>query len=184
MLPCLLLLLLVTHLWADEAKPNLEDPATLEKILEQALDMSVMEKRGEEGEELFHAPDSQEPYTGWVKRMYKNGKVIYLLQIKDGEKHGLRPEWDVDGQKKRQTNYVDGKQHGLETWWYDNGQKQEETHYMGGKKHGLETWWQGNGQKKYVRNYVDGKKHGLETWWDMHGNVIGQFNFENGKKVE
>ena len=177
MIPSLLLLslLLVTPLWADEAKPNLNDPATLERILVEALDLDVMEKRGEEGEELFHAPDSQEPYTGWVKRMYENGKVRYLLQIKDGKEHGLSTWWYDNGQKKGETNYKDGKPHGLETVWHENGQKEYEINYKDGKKHGLMTWWHENGQKRWEANYKDDELHGLGTEWDAEGNILSQF---------
>ena len=167
MIPSLLLLslLLVTPLWADEAKPNLNDPATLERILVEALDLDVMEKRGEEGEELFHAPDSQEPYTGWVKRMYKNGKINRLWQYKDGKLHGLETEWYENGQKRGEANYVDGKRHGLLTSWHENGQKRYETNYVDGKMHGLRTGWYEDGQKGRERNFKDGKRHGLETEW-------------------
>jgi hypothetical protein len=47
---CLLILslLLVTHLWAVEAKPNLDDPETRERILDGAKDDGELEWRGED----------------------------------------------------------------------------------------------------------------------------------------
>lgn len=51
MIPSLLLLslLLVTPLWAVEAKPNLEDPETRERILDGAKNDGELEWRGEAG---------------------------------------------------------------------------------------------------------------------------------------
>jgi len=160
LLPYLLSSLLFSPLMADEAKPNLDDPAKLEKTLAEALNLSVIEKRGEEGEELFHAPGSQEPYTGWVKRMYENGKVYGLFQIKKGKPHGLATMWHENGQKRRETNYVDGKVHGLKTGWHENGQKKIEV------------------------SYVDGELNGLHTEWDGNGKVASQTKWENGEELE
>ena len=176
--------ILFSPLMADEAKPNLDDPAKLEKTLAEALNLSVIEKRGDEGEELFHAPDSQEPYTGWVKRMYENGKVHGLLQIKKGKPHGLATMWHENGQKRGEDNYKDGKMNGLTTTWYENGQKRRETNYVDGELNGLWKGWYENGQKRRETNYVDGKKHGLHTEWDGNGKVTSQTKWENGEEVE
>ena len=47
---------------------NLDDPETLDKILAEAIDADKIQKRGEEDEKLFYAPNESNPYTGWVKR--------------------------------------------------------------------------------------------------------------------
>ena len=141
-------------------KPNLDNPAKLNEILEEAIDGDKLQWRGKEGEKLGYAPNSQTPYTGWVKAMHENGQVSVLYQLKDGKQHGLATSWHENGEKYWETNYKDGKPRGLVTAWHENGQKRSET------------------------NYKDGKQHGLRTWWDEDGNVESKDKRENGEKVE
>ena len=80
--------------------PTLDDPATRGKIVAQAIDEHELQKRGEEGAQLYYAPNSQTPYTGWVKQMGENGQLQVLHQLKDGKEHGLMAKWYEDGQKE------------------------------------------------------------------------------------
>ena len=74
LLPYLLSSLLLSPLMADEAKPNLDDPAKLEKTLAEALNLSVIEKRGEEGE-----------LNGLHTEWDGNGKVTSQTKWENGE---------------------------------------------------------------------------------------------------
>ena len=130
----LLPLLLAPQLLADDAKPNLDDPATRGKIVAQAIDEHELQKRGEEGAQLYYAPNSQTPYTGWVKQMGENGQLQVLHQLKDGKEHGLMTMWHENGQKSGEGHYKDGKEHGLATRWHENGQKGMEANFMNGKE--------------------------------------------------
>ena len=114
--------------------PNLDNTKTLDEIIADAIDGDNLQERGEEGEELFYAPNEQTPYTGWVKEMWGNGQVKNLKQLKDG------------------------KNHGLFTAWYDNGQKMEEVSYKNGKLDGLGISWSRDGQKEKEANYRDGEE--------------------------
>ena len=183
MIPSLLLLslLLVTPLWADEAKPNLNDPETRERILDGAKDDGELEWRGEAGEELAYFPNSKTPYSGWLKRMHENGQVNALAQIENGlltletmwyengqrasqgvYKNGLlisASAWQPDSTKCPFTNLENGN--GLIVIRHQNGQKNYEINYKGGKMHGLMTWWHENGQKSGEANYKDGKEQSV-----------------------
>lgn len=121
---------------AEEASPNLDDPATLEKILNEALEKSAVETRGNEGEQIIYVQGSETPYTGWVKKMQPNGQVGGVIHLKDGKAHGLTTRWYEDGQKMMQMNYKDGKAHGITTMWYVNGKKHMEIAYKDGMPHG------------------------------------------------
>lgn len=150
-----------------KSKPNRDSPASLKKILAEAIDYDDLEYGEGENEDLLCKPDGQTPYTGWSKLMYRNGQVENL------------------------EHYKDGKLHGLEIMWYENGQKSSETNYKAGKKHGLEVRWYipplslAPGELAMSKtNYKNGEKHGLQTWWDKEGNIIRKSRFENGEKVE
>ena len=135
----LLSLIFAPQLLADDTKPNMDEPATRGKIMAQAIDEHELQKRGEEAAQLHYAPNSQTPYTGWVKQMGENGQVKGLHQLKDGKEHGLMTMWHENGQKARTANYVADKLHGLETKFYENGQKNTEINYKDDKRHGLAT---------------------------------------------
>ena len=96
-------------------KPDLDDPAKLDEILEEAIDMGKLQWRNKEGETLYYTPNSETPYTGWVKAMHWNGQVSVLYQLKDGKPHELSTKWWENGQKKSEYNYKDSKLHGLWT---------------------------------------------------------------------
>ena len=138
---------------------NLDDPDILNKIsnklLEGALTYGELEIRDKEGKVLrnkkgeyfYHAHNSKEPYTGWVKQSISVKEIgdqryylhRYLQRFKAGKKHGLRGGWHENGQKVYEANFKDGKQHGLQTKWNRDGAKISETNYKDGKRHGLET---------------------------------------------
>ena len=158
---CLLLFAVsATLCLGDDAKINLDDPATFKRILSAAVDGENLQKRDKESDELYYVPNSQTPYTGWIKYMYSNGQVGCLLQFKHGKPHGLVTNWHDNGQKAKKGNYVDGEPLGLITEWHSNGQKKQEG------------------------NFVGGKIHGLVTLWDKDGNVTRKERFENGEMVE
>ena len=90
-------------------EPNLDDAETIDKILAEAIDEKKLQKRGEEDEKLFYAPNEQSPYTGWVKIMYNNRQVEILGHIKDGKIDGLLTRWYENGEKREEGNFKDGE---------------------------------------------------------------------------
>ena len=97
--------LLVTG--CGKSEPDLDDSKVVDKLLEDALEVSKVQERGPVGEELFYAPNEQQPYTGWVKSMHPNGQVELLASVKDGEPHGLSTRWHENGQKEEEGTYKD-----------------------------------------------------------------------------
>lgn len=193
---------------AEESKLNVDDPATMKRILAEAIESYKLGERDDGGEDLLYASGSQTPYTGWSKLIKRNGLVENIEQYKDGKLHGLEVWWFDNGKKYSEINYKDGKKNGLQVRWFENGQKQVESshkdgelhglitkwrqdgsmwfskNYNDGKYHGLSTEWHENGQKENETHYKNGEKHGLQTWWDKEGNVIRQSRWENNDEVE
>jgi antitoxin component YwqK of YwqJK toxin-antitoxin module len=197
LLPCLLLISAL--LFVGCGKPDLDDPEKLDKILEGAIDADKLQERGKEGDELFYAPNSQTPYTGWAKEMHSNGQVEVLSRYKGGQTV-FEAEWREDGQRESEINYKDGKTYGTLIEWYENGQeyvkmKTEQSNVISvkiwlpdGSKcpltnikdgNGVMAHYRGNGQKSQETNYKDGKKHGLETSWDEEGKVTSKIKWKN-----
>ena len=83
--------------------PDLDDPATLEKIL---------------GEAVVGA----EVKTGWRRINHANGKLSSLSQFKDGRPDGLQAGWHENGQKRSESYWEKGlllEGHG--NYWNNKG---------------------------------------------------------------
>ena len=192
---------LVTFFLMGCGSPNLDDPVTLDKILAEAMDWDSLQKRGEEGEELYYAPNQESPFTGWAKKMYENGQTQVLSWCEDGVFNGHIIRWYENGQKSMEKKGKEGAN--ISTGWYKNGQKKFTRKWKGEDLKMFEETWKPNGEKchktvlnegngvvlqyhengQVIRedNYKDGKLHGLRTSWDENGKKILELNFKNGK---
>ncbi len=161
--------------------PNLDDPATIDRIIQEAVGTGELQSRGPLGAKLWYAP---KPYSGWVKIMYSSGQVSDLMEIKEGTRDGVAMKWYRDGQKQAQAGFKDGKLHGLSVTWHKNGQKESEATYKDGKwqrDDGVFEEWYENGQKSLEMNGKDGKRHGLSVTWHKNGQKMQETTYKDGK---
>lgn len=105
---------------------NLDDPKVREKILGTAIESKSFEKRGPILNSLYHQAGEQSPYTGWMKRIYDNGKVAMLGHIRGGKREGPSARWHENGKKSEETNYKDGRGVGQWIRWDKDGVKLED----------------------------------------------------------
>ena len=130
---------------------DLDDPKVRNAIFEVAINETDLKlRRNPSGEKIYHAPNEEQPYTGWVKNIRK------LQQFQDGKKHGI---------------YVS---------WYGNWQKIEEGHYKNGLRDGVWILWSPIGQKESEGTYKDGKRDGLWTLWDSKGEKEREITYKDG----
>ena len=172
--------------------PDLDDNETRNRIAAEAIDSGKLQEKGEEGEQLYYAPNQQTPYTGWVKVMWGNEQVRLLAQYEDGKGDGLFTSWYEKGQKEMEGNVKDGKPDGFGASWYENGQKKSEGNCKDGKEDGLSTGWYENGDKKWESSFKGGKLMTSVQWKpngekcpvtnvvDGNGVLVGYY--ENGQK--
>ena len=161
--------------------PDLDDPKALDKIAGDAVASEKLQQRGPDGEELSYAPNSQIPYTGWVKSMYENGQVKTLTHCKDGKPDGLWTWWHENGQKSWEQTYKDGKWDGLVTEWYENGQKRSEANWKDGKLWTVVVW-KPNGEKCPVTK-IDKDGNGVEVYYNLDGKESSRYTWRNGEMV-
>ena len=152
--------------------PDMDDEEEIDALLEEAIDISKIQKRGEGDQELIYAPNKQEPYTGWIKILRPNGQVEELWEVEDGKWDGDYFSWHKNGEKQQESEYKDGKQHGDVTLWHENGQMAAETEFKDGKLHGNFTQWYENGQKSFEGEAEDGKPHGDGISWYENGHPM------------
>ena len=162
--------------------PALDDPATLEEIL---------------GEAVVGA----EVKTGWRRINHANGKVSSLSQFRDGRPDGLQAGWHENGQKRIRGRIKDSKPEGLWTvWdengskiyefrlnldatifrWHENGKKAYQANYA--KDRLIETSWHENGQRSSEKNYKNFQRDGTWTEWDQTGEIVSQQQWKDGRR--
>jgi antitoxin component YwqK of YwqJK toxin-antitoxin module len=151
----LFIALFVSLLLFGCGSPDLDDPKTLDGIIAQAIDEDKLQKRGKEGEELFYVPNTQTPYTGWKKKLYKNGQVEELSHFKDGKLEGFGASWYENGEKKSEGNFKDGKLVTV-TRWTPKGEKCPITNVVGGN--GVVVDYNEDGTEKERTEIKNGEK--------------------------
>jgi len=102
--------------------PSVDDTENLVEILNEAIDVNNLQRRGGRGQESFYDPSQNKNYTGWAKLLHKNGQVNFLMCLKDGKPDGLATVWYDNGQKNAEGNYTDGKVVSIQGW-KRNGEK-------------------------------------------------------------
>ncbi len=140
--------------------PDLDDPATLEEILGEAV-------------------VGGEVKTGWRRINHANGKLSSLSQFRDGQPDGLQAGWHENGQKRIRVRIKDRKPEGLWTAWDENGSKIHELRYRGNYSsfEGTIFRWHENGKKAYQATYA--KDRLGETSWHENGQRSSEKNYKN-----
>ena len=184
---CVFALLFVTG-----CKPNLDNPDTLNEILEGAMGFDVLQWRGKGGERLAYAPNTTEPYTGWVKKVYPSGQACVLLQYKNGKMNGPLVSWWQNGQKSEERNYKDDLEHGVRTEWDEEGNITEQTNWVNGHNTDLvyskAFLYHDNGQvfneTNFKKNKADGSScmHGPDIHYDENGQKTYEAEYVDGEQ--
>ena len=179
---------------------DLNNSEELDQLLENAIHKDRLLLKGEEGSELYYAPNP--PYTGWTKEVYQNGQISALVHFKRGRQDGPWINWWGNGHKMIEGHFLEGKRHGFETrWYFDNGQKQSKVLYDHDKLISATVWkpnggecpqtnvldgfgvlviYHPNGQKQEQGRYKDGEKEGLWIYYTEDGTEDRHDVYEQG----
>ena len=145
--------------------PNLDEPKIRNRILDEAIDEADLQfQRNAAGEKIHHAPNREQPYTGWVKNIRE------LQQFQNGKKHGIYITWYGNWQKAEQGQYKNGIRDGLWTQWDPKGQKESEGTYKDGNRDSLWTLWYPDGQKESEITYENGRILTFESTFEVESN--------------
>lgn len=136
---------------------NVDDPQRRDQILSDALNQENLQYRGRMTERLAYSPNSEAPYTGWVKAIHRNGETKELIHFRNGKEDGLWVSWYPTGQKELEIHFKSGEQHGPYFIWHDNGQMQLKAEFKNGKFDGLVTTWDEDGTKIDSIRYKEGE---------------------------
>ena len=190
--------------------PDLRDPETLDRILAEAVDMDVLQIRGDD-DTFFYAPNESDPYSGWAKRMHEPSPQVAELYRFDAGLPSSLFAWHENGQMACEAQHFEpGLQTG-QSWaelmrnenglicvrfptnaplangpagrwisWYENGQMEREQHFDG---YGTGRWveWHENGQMKLEGHYEAGERTGRWVEWYENGQKEREGHYEAGE---
>ena len=167
----------------QEPPPDLEDRATLNRILASAIDEREMKVRTGKGKKQLMQNDK--PFTGWAKHMRGNsGKVEELGLYRDGLKDGPWARW-FSGKRFRELGlFRQGQRHGLYVTWYGSGKKKDAINYENDLEHGPTTTWYGSGKKWKEGHHKHGEKDGIWVTYDGRGKERNRQTYENGNPLD
>ncbi len=160
--------------------PDLDDPKAVAKIVGEAVDANKFQLRNQGGKELAYLPNSDSPYTGWVKKL-RDGKLQKLSHFIDGMIDGPVLLYHSNGQKILQGNCKNGLKHGKSLSWYENGQKEDEITYSSDLISKIITW-KPNGEKCQGTNVRDGS--GNYYGYEVDGTLSWKRIVKDGKIVD
>jgi hypothetical protein len=96
--------------------------------------------------------------NGFYRVFFESGnKRIDGAMSSNHEWHGLRREWDDNGQLLREANFVKGDLHGLDRHWFPNGLPRHECNYINGVRDGVQLQWLSNGKLYLMSSFMRGK---------------------------
>ena len=128
------------------------------------VSIKSLQKRGENGNQLYYLPNQEVPFTGKAVANWPNGQKMTEISYKDGKWHGLKAHWFESGRKLSEINYKHGKYHGPLNMWYENGQWRRKGNHVDGKKVGIWTHWYENGQQRDELFYLGGYMGSAMVW--------------------
>ena len=131
---------------------------------------------------LLYVPNTIDPYTGQGIEEYENGKKQMEVNIKDGKIHGKIKEWEKNGEKIYEAEYVNGQQTGTEYQWYATGKIKLEVAYVNNKPEGKCLEYHKNGQLKSEGIFRNGVEEGKHQWWFDNGQLDKEIIYVNGKE--
>ena len=91
-----------------------------QELLARAIDENKLQVKGNSLDFLpkrHFALNEQTPYTGWVKKMWSNGQIKEIYQLKDGMVDGLASRWYKNGQKESVQKFKNGKLISVQEAW-------------------------------------------------------------------
>lgn len=151
--------------------------------IDEALLFNYVQNRND----VLYEPNSEVPFTGFIKKVYKNTQIDLMIRVSSGELVEIE-RWKENGIPIFSVGIIKGSMdlsnipsgmdalddklfNGLTRFWFSNGQIMLESNYKNGKRDGLTRSWYENGNPKVEESYKDGLKDGNAKSW-----------FESGRK--
>lgn len=122
---------------------------------------------------------------GSVIRTYRDAtrtQVHEIRQVKDGQNHGRRESYDVNGALRTVSQWVDGIREGEEISYSDTGDVWGRSTYRHDKRHGPEVYFGDDGLLKDYFEYEEGFRQGRQVDWGPDGKLTQFFRWKFNQK--
>ena len=82
---------------------------------------------------IYYTNDTNQPYSGPVFLLHKNGQLYSEGNLKNGKPTGTFKWYYKNGQLKSERNMKNGEPHGLSKYYNENGEPHSELNFKNGK---------------------------------------------------
>ncbi|NCD13170.1 MAG: toxin-antitoxin system YwqK family antitoxin [Epsilonproteobacteria bacterium] len=116
-------------------------------------------------------------------KVYPNGELHWVEDVKNGLREGERKLFYEDGVKRAIVHFHQNQPHGKTLGWHHNGQQFVIGNYENGEYEGEIIRWHENGQMEKKAFFKRGTLHGNMLQWHPNGILEINATYDNGKKV-
>jgi DNA-directed RNA polymerase subunit RPC12/RpoP len=102
------------------------DPNSMAAVFGSAVSIDDIQERNKDGANLYFLPNSDLPFTGWIKKEPGHLKNNSLLHVTGGRLDGTWVKYFSNEQLQYKGLYKLGEKSGMQESWYENGQKESE----------------------------------------------------------
>lgn len=154
------------------------NPGSVAVIYDAAVSRHNIQERKVNDEIIYYLPNSDSPYSGWLKKEPDGLQKKSLSHITLGRLDGLWVEFYPSGQICLKGTYKNGIKIGLQERWYKNGQRESEIEF---DEKGVVTAkkWKPSGELCPETNVVNG--NGKAVSYNDDGSPSSISTYKNGK---
>lgn len=116
-----------------------------------------------------------------VKReYYPNGKIKYVVEVKDEKKEGEFMKYYPSGILEMEGTFLNDKREGIFKSYFGSGVLKSEGFYKNGLGSGLMKEYYENGKLKLSSEVINGKQNGISKSYFENGKLNNECEFKNG----
>lgn len=121
-------------------------------------------------------------FSGYMIQQEKDGRIVYMLPIKNGKENGVATGIYSSGEKLVENTFTDGKREGVFKQWWPNGNYRYLFNYVNDKMQGNQWVFFPSGKKREAGHYLHGEKEGLQRIWDENGKLVSNYVLKNNRR--
>ena len=125
---------------------------------------------------------SNKPYSGFIKEIYKNDTLKSIASYYKGKQHGATKTFFANGTLESERNYKDGIGYGRHFGYWQNRNMKFDFSYFNDKREGLQQQWYESGSKYYALNYTNDQENGMQKAWRENGKPYINYEVKDGRR--
>lgn len=124
-----------------------------------------------------------EPFSGVLNTVNKNGSIQYYSEYTLGRKNGIERKYFPEGVLAEERFYTKGRKSGIHKAWWKKDHLKFVYHFNdNGLYHGNLKEWFNSGQLRKDFNYKNGKETGAQKFWSSSGKIRANYVVKKGER--